>query len=310
MKRKKFWVEASWNVMAHAQKPDFFFRRNGRVHLNRRGRQFSRLLAAELCASAVVMLDTPCSEVVWRILATHSIRQFPLHLFSCASPCAITFQLGSNRKWFRWHAATPSPLSQARLTRSGLIQNSRRLLYELPSNSRTAISAATWCYLFKNVVLFCCVSFQSISLMSVQHRTFLTSLSNTALTPRLFDNDRNMQLCQIKNSSFVLCTSCDLLFEYFSLMTPPQPAKFRAPFIVTTVGRSMRRHGNWQPAVNRRHLSLSDMESLKLWIGPGSTKQLSHTQEVLFVRGLRAAAHKGVKLYFFYVDWNRAVEKG
>ena len=28
------------------------------------GRQFSRLLAAEVRASAVVMLDTPCSEVV------------------------------------------------------------------------------------------------------------------------------------------------------------------------------------------------------------------------------------------------------
>ena len=28
------------------------------------GRQFSRLLAAEVCASAVVMLDTPYSEVV------------------------------------------------------------------------------------------------------------------------------------------------------------------------------------------------------------------------------------------------------
>jgi len=28
------------------------------------GRQFSRLLATEVCASAVVMLDTPCSEVV------------------------------------------------------------------------------------------------------------------------------------------------------------------------------------------------------------------------------------------------------
>ena len=28
------------------------------------GRQFSRLLAAVVCASAVVMLDTPCSEVV------------------------------------------------------------------------------------------------------------------------------------------------------------------------------------------------------------------------------------------------------
>jgi len=28
------------------------------------GRQFSRLLTAEVCTSAVVMLDTPCSEVV------------------------------------------------------------------------------------------------------------------------------------------------------------------------------------------------------------------------------------------------------
>jgi len=33
--------------MAHAQKPDFVFRRNGRVYLNRQGRQFSRLMAAE-----------------------------------------------------------------------------------------------------------------------------------------------------------------------------------------------------------------------------------------------------------------------
>ena len=65
--------------MAHAQKPDFVFRRNGRVHLNRQGIQFSRLLAAEVCASAVVMLDTSCSEAVWRALATHSIRQFLLH---------------------------------------------------------------------------------------------------------------------------------------------------------------------------------------------------------------------------------------
>ena len=81
--------------MAHVQKPVFGFRRNGRVHLNRRGRQFSRLLAAEMCASAVVMLDTLCSEVVWRVLATHSIRQFPLHFPSRVSLCAITFQLES-----------------------------------------------------------------------------------------------------------------------------------------------------------------------------------------------------------------------
>jgi len=96
-------VDASWNVMAHAQKPDFVFRRNWRVHLNLRGRQISRLLAADLCASAVVMLDIPCSEVVWRVLATHSIRHFPLHFPSRASPCAITFQLDSktsvNTNW-------------------------------------------------------------------------------------------------------------------------------------------------------------------------------------------------------------------
>ena len=48
-------VEASLNVMTHTQKPDFVFRRNGRVHLNRRGRQFSRLLAAEVGASALIV---------------------------------------------------------------------------------------------------------------------------------------------------------------------------------------------------------------------------------------------------------------
>ena len=162
-------VEHVWNVMAHAQKPDLVFQRNGLVHLNRRGasvqsttgsrgvrisgsnagysmfrgsvkgtgyplhspvsptvplpfvtvchhistglyfltdykrtspfkstgRQFSLLLAAEVCASAVVMLDTPCSEVVWRVLATHSTRQFPLQFPYRSSPCAINFRLSS-----------------------------------------------------------------------------------------------------------------------------------------------------------------------------------------------------------------------
>ena len=92
-------VDCIWNVMAHMQKPDFVFWQNGWVHLNWWVRQFSRLLAAEVCASAVVMvvmLDTPCSEVVWRVLATHSICQFTLHFPSHVSPCAITFQLDSN----------------------------------------------------------------------------------------------------------------------------------------------------------------------------------------------------------------------
>ena len=43
-------VDSVWNVMAHAQKPDFVFRWNGRVHLNRRGGVSSvELLAAEVC---------------------------------------------------------------------------------------------------------------------------------------------------------------------------------------------------------------------------------------------------------------------
>jgi len=105
-----FWVDCVWNVMAHAQKPNFVFRRNGWVHLNRRGLQFSRLQAAEVCASTIVMLDTPCSEVVWRVLVTHSIRQFPFHYPSRASHCAITFQLDSTTPKgdrpptaIRWH---------------------------------------------------------------------------------------------------------------------------------------------------------------------------------------------------------------
>ena len=37
--------------MEHAQKPDFVFRRNGQVHLNRRGYQFSRLLGVRISDS-------------------------------------------------------------------------------------------------------------------------------------------------------------------------------------------------------------------------------------------------------------------
>ena len=79
--------------MAHAQKPDLVFQRKGRVYLNRRGSQFSRLLVVEECGSAVVMvvmLDRSYSE------ATHSIRLFPLHFPSRASPCATRFQLSSS----------------------------------------------------------------------------------------------------------------------------------------------------------------------------------------------------------------------
>ena len=85
-------VDCVWNVMAPEQKTEFVYQRNGRVNLNRRGGgQFSRLLAAEVCASAIVMLDTSCYEVVRRVLATNSIRQIPPHFHARASQCAITF---------------------------------------------------------------------------------------------------------------------------------------------------------------------------------------------------------------------------
>ena len=70
-------VECVWNVMAHTQKSDFVFRWNGRVHLNRRGRHFHWLLAAEVCASVVAMLDTPCSKVVWEYWLPTPFASFP-----------------------------------------------------------------------------------------------------------------------------------------------------------------------------------------------------------------------------------------
>jgi len=79
--------------MAHAQKPDFIFRRNGRVHLNRRGLQSTAGSRGVRISGSNAGYTTFRSSV--RVLATHSIRQFPLHFPSCASPCAIRFQTSS-----------------------------------------------------------------------------------------------------------------------------------------------------------------------------------------------------------------------
>jgi hypothetical protein len=83
-------VDCFWNVMAHAQKPDFVFRRNRRVHLNRPGEggQFSRLLAGELCTSAcrvcTVLLVQACVDAYW--LPT-PFSCFPLLLHPCVTVC-------------------------------------------------------------------------------------------------------------------------------------------------------------------------------------------------------------------------------
>jgi hypothetical protein len=88
-------VNCVWNVMAHAQKPDFVFRRNGRVHLNRRGASVKSTAGSR---GVFISGSNAGCAMFWsrvRVLATHSIRQFPLPFPSRASPCAITFQLDS-----------------------------------------------------------------------------------------------------------------------------------------------------------------------------------------------------------------------
>jgi len=84
--------------MAHAHKPDFVFRRNGRFRLNRRGRQFGRLLAAQ---AGVRISGSNAGYTMFRgsVKGTgcplHSLlsRSLPL---PCVTVCyAITFQLES-----------------------------------------------------------------------------------------------------------------------------------------------------------------------------------------------------------------------
>ena len=84
------------NVMAHVQKPEFVFPRNGRVHSNRCGRQFSRLLAAEVWGINFSNAGYTAFGGGVRVLATHSIRQFPLHFPSRSSPCATRFRTSSS----------------------------------------------------------------------------------------------------------------------------------------------------------------------------------------------------------------------
>jgi len=86
-------VEASWNVMVHAQKPDFVFRAKRMSPFKSPGPSVQSTAGSRGVRTAVVMLDTSRSEVVWRVLATHCIRKFPLHLPSRGSLCAIKFQL-------------------------------------------------------------------------------------------------------------------------------------------------------------------------------------------------------------------------
>ena len=74
--------------MAHAQKPDSVFQRNGRVHLYRRGCQFGRVLAFLECGSGETgWLPTPfasfpfTSPPVRRRVPPDSVSTLPLITF-------------------------------------------------------------------------------------------------------------------------------------------------------------------------------------------------------------------------------------
>jgi len=80
------------------------------TRFRRRGCQFSRVLTFLECGSG----ENDCSNTGWTVpsqtedcLATHSIRLFPLHFSSRASPCATRFRFHSTqgRSWLR-HCAT------------------------------------------------------------------------------------------------------------------------------------------------------------------------------------------------------------
>ena len=69
------------------------------------GGQFSRLLAAEVCASAVLVLDTPCSQIVWRVTG------YPLHSPVSPSlplPCVTVCHQVLNELYNLWTVLAPS----------------------------------------------------------------------------------------------------------------------------------------------------------------------------------------------------------
>jgi len=74
-------------MIAHAQKPDFVFRRNRRVHLNRQGLQFTRLLASR--GVRISGSNAGCTMFRGSVKSTgYPPRQFPPSLpLPCVTVC-------------------------------------------------------------------------------------------------------------------------------------------------------------------------------------------------------------------------------
>jgi len=100
--KRHWYVDCVWNVMAHAQKPDFVFRQNGGIHLNRQGRQLTT------GSPGVCISGNNAGYTMFRgsVKGTGYPLHSPvsLHFPSCASPCAITFQMDSTTLRIIWHS--------------------------------------------------------------------------------------------------------------------------------------------------------------------------------------------------------------
>ena len=110
--------------MAHAQKPVFVFRLNGRVHLNRRNESVQSTAGSRGVRISVSNAGYTTSRDRVRVLATHSIRQFPLHFPSRASPCATTFRTqytNAGKRWRSWFRLCTTSRTVACLFSMGLL---------------------------------------------------------------------------------------------------------------------------------------------------------------------------------------------
>jgi len=83
-------------MMAHALKPFFIFRRKRTSPFQSPGASVQSTAGGRGVRNSVSNAGHTTFQGSVRVVATQSIRQFPLHFPSRASPCAIRFQTHSN----------------------------------------------------------------------------------------------------------------------------------------------------------------------------------------------------------------------
>ena len=125
-------AEASWNVMAREQKPDFVFRRNGRVHLN----QQVASVQSTTGSRGVRISGSNAGHTVFRcsVKSTGYPRHSPV-----SSSLAITFQLESKihvRTAFTMAGGVPLNVSRTQCTNR---QNTFARLGDLKPKNITCI---------------------------------------------------------------------------------------------------------------------------------------------------------------------------